>query len=319
MSRIGGLIIGISGHALTDKERVSLQSPLVVGVILFTRNYQNKEQLKSLTTEIRQINPQLLISVDHEGGRVQRFRDGFTRLPAMNELESAYQHAPREALKKAHSYGETIASELKSVGVDFSYAPVCDLNYGHNEVIGDRSFHCDPISATLLVQSFYQGLRAQNSIGVAKHFPGHGFVAIDTHLGLAHDDREWNDIVKNDLLPFKTLIDEGIEAIMPAHIIYQSFDPDNTVVSSSKWLNYLREDLEFDGLIISDDLDMKGAEHLGTIAEKAQKCFDAGVDILLCCNDFSAIDELLEFYNDHTISAEVKQRLDCLHAKLASN
>lgn len=317
MNRIGGLIIGLQGHELTQVEQQWLQHPLVVGVILFTRNYKDKDQLINLTQNIRQINSNLLISVDHEGGRVQRFREGFTKLPAMNTLEATYHNDPKLALRTAYDYGKTIAKELASVGVDFTYAPVCDINYGHNDVIGDRAFHSDPVTASLLVQAFYLGLRSRNSIGVAKHFPGHGYVEIDTHLGMAVDDRPLLEIIQNDLLPFKTLIEEGIEAIMPAHIIYKNFDAEYTAVSSPRWMKYLRDDLGFDGLIISDDLDMKGAEHLGNVVEKACTCFNAGVDILLCCNDFSAIEELLTALHNESIFADTQQRLDFVHAKLA--
>ena len=317
MNRIGGLIIGLQGHELTQIEQQWLQHPLVVGVILFTRNYKDKDQLIALTQGIRQINPDLLISVDHEGGRVQRFREGFTKLPAMNTLEETYHNDPKAALRASYSYGKTIATELASVGVDFTYAPVCDINYGHNDVIGDRAFHSDPVTTSLLVQAFYLGLRSRNSIGVAKHFPGHGYVEIDTHLGVAVDDRPLLEIIQNDLLPFKTLIEEGIEAIMPAHIIYKNFDAEHTAVSSPKWMNYLRDDLGFDGLIISDDLDMKGAEHLGSVVDKARKCFNAGVDILLCCNDFAAIEALLNALQDETIAEDTQQRLDFVHTKLA--
>lgn len=317
MNRIGGLIIGLQGYELTQIEQQWLQHPLVVGVILFTRNYKDKDQLIALTQGIRQINPDLLISVDHEGGRVQRFREGFTKLPAMNTLEETYHNDPKAALRASYSYGKTIATELASVGVDFTYAPVCDINYGHNDVIGDRAFHSDPVTTSLLVQAFYLGLRSRNSIGVAKHFPGHGYVEIDTHLGVAVDDRPLLEIIQNDLLPFKTLIEEGIEVIMPAHIIYKNFDAEHTAVSSPKWMNYLRDDLGFDGLIISDDLDMKGAEHLGSVVDKAHKCFNAGVDILLCCNDFTAIEALLNALQDETIAEDTQQRLDFVHTKLA--
>lgn len=317
MNRIGGLIIGLQGYELTQIEQQWLQHPLVVGVILFTRNYKDKDQLIALTQGIRQINPDLLISVDHEGGRVQRFREGFTKLPAMNTLAETYHNDPKAALRASYSYGKTIATELASVGVDFTYAPVCDINYGHNDVIGDRAFHSDPVTTSLLVQAFYLGLRSRNSIGVAKHFPGHGYVEIDTHLGVAVDDRPLLEIIQNDLLPFKTLIEEGIEAIMPAHIIYKNFDAEHTAVSSPKWMNYLRDDLGFDGLIISDDLDMKGAEHLGSVVDKAHKCFNAGVDILLCCNDFAAIEALLNALQDETIAEDTQQRLDFVHTKLA--
>lgn len=317
MNRIGGLIIGLQGHELTQAEQQWLQHPLVAGVILFTRNYKDKDQLIHLTQNIRKINSDLLISVDHEGGRVQRFREGFTQLPAMNTLEEIYHNDLKLALRTAYSYGKTIAAELGSVGVDFTYAPVCDINYGHNDVIGDRAFHSDPMTASLLVQAFYLGLRSRNSIGVAKHFPGHGYVEIDTHLGVAVDDRPLLEVIQNDVLPFKTLIEEGIEVIMPSHIIYKNFDAEHTAVSSVKWMSYLRDELGFDGLIVSDDLDMKGAEHLGSVVEKAHKCFNAGVDLLLCCNDSQAIETLLTALKNERIAVDTQQRLDFVRAKLA--
>ncbi|WP_342386900.1 beta-N-acetylhexosaminidase [Ignatzschineria larvae DSM 13226] len=288
------VFIGISGIVLTEEEQKWLQHPLVGGVILFSRNYRDIEQLKALTASIKAINPQLLISVDHEGGRVQRFREGFTALAPMRALGDHYDNTPEEALTLAFNTGYTIARELQSVGVDFSYAPVCDLDYGVNPAIGDRAFHRDGKVVAKLVLALYEGLKAGGSIGVAKHFPGHGFVNVDTHLAIARDDRSLAELEDSDLLPFKTLINASIEALMPAHIIFSCLDAEHTVITSHQWLNYLRHQLKFSGAIISDDLDMGGANHLGSVDEKVKACFDAGINIVLLCNDMTAIRSLLQ-------------------------
>ncbi|WP_239990323.1 beta-N-acetylhexosaminidase [Ignatzschineria cameli] len=288
------LFIGISGLKLTEEEKRWLAHRDVAGVILFSRNYQDKTQLKALTAEIRSIDQNLLISVDHEGGRVQRFREGFSKLPPMRELGKRYDHSKEAALAEATQLGKLMATELRAVGVDFSYAPVCDLDYGVNPAIGDRAFHSDPTAVAQLVLAFYEGVRAAGSIGVAKHFPGHGFVTIDTHIAIAQDDRPLSYLETHDLKPFRALIDAGIEALMPAHIIFTALDSDNSVIASKKWLHYLRETLGFQGAIISDDLDMGGATHLGRVSEKVDRCFAAGIDIVLLCNDFQAIRELLD-------------------------
>lgn len=294
LSLQSSVFIGISGIVLSEEEKGWLTHPLVGGVILFKRNYIDIPQLQDLTASIKAINPSLLISVDHEGGRVQRFREYFTELSAMRALGNRYDEKPAQALEEAFIIGKIIATELKDAGVDFSYAPVCDLDYGVNPAIGDRAFHHDPLVVAALVTALYKGLKAGGSIGVAKHFPGHGFVNIDTHLAIARDERPLSRLESADLIPFKYLIDEGIEALMPAHIIFDCVDSDNTVVSSSKWMAYLRETLGFKGVIISDDLDMKGADHLGSVQEKVEACFNAGINIVLLCNDMEAIRSLLD-------------------------
>ncbi|MHC5224660.1 beta-N-acetylhexosaminidase [Ignatzschineria sp. LJL83] len=293
LSLQSSVFIGISGIFLTDEEKEWLKHPLVGGVILFARNYQDIPQLLALTASIKKINSALLISVDHEGGRVQRFREDFTAIPAMRTFGELYDEDPEKALESAYGAGALIAKELREVGVDFSYAPVCDLDYGVNPAIGDRAFHSDAAAVSKLVVQFYEGLKSEGSIGVAKHFPGHGFVNIDTHLAIAKDDRTLVDLEQTDLLPFKKLIRAGIEGMMPAHIIFSALDAENTAVTSPKWMQYLRETLGFSGVIISDDLDMKGADHLGTVQEKVSACFDAGINIVLLCNDMSAIRALL--------------------------
>ncbi len=288
------VFIGVSGLVLTAEEREWLQHPLVGGVILFSRNYHDKAQLTALTRSIKAVNPSLLISVDHEGGRVQRFREGFSKIAPMRNLGELYDLNQIDALQSAHDLGRLIALELQEVGVDFSYAPVCDLDYGVNPAIGDRAFHADPKAVTQLVLSFYEGLRAEGSIGIAKHFPGHGYVNIDTHLAIAQDDRALSLLESQDLLPFKALINAGIEGIMPAHIIFSCFDSEHTVITSPIWMQYLRETLGFKGAIISDDLDMQGAAHLGSVQEKVAACFSSGINIVLLCNDMVAIRSLLQ-------------------------
>ncbi len=287
------LFIGISGLTLTDEEEQWLQHPLVGGVILFARNYDNREQLKALTEAIRTLNPSLLISVDHEGGRVQRFREGFTPIPPMAHLGKLYEQDPEGALLEARRLGAIIGEELNEVGVDFSYTPVVDLDYGINPAIGDRALHHDPQVVAALALALYEGLKEGGSIAVAKHFPGHGFVSVDTHFALAEDRRSLAELEERDLIPFQRLIEAGVEAIMPAHILYRHVDDQATAVTSRVWIEYLRDELNFKGAIISDDLDMKGADHLGGVKEKIDACFAAGVNILLLCNDFDAIREVL--------------------------
>lgn len=293
LSLQSSVFIGISGTTLTAEEQRWLQHPLVGGVILFTRNYVDIPQLQALTASIKAINPNLLISVDHEGGRVQRFRESFTKLPPMRALGILYDEDAEKAVDEAYMVGKTIAEELQSVGVDFSYTPVCDLDYEVNPAIGDRAFHHDAKVVSALVTALYKGLSDAGSIGVAKHFPGHGFVNIDTHLAIARDERSLEVLENADLLPFKSLINTGVEALMPAHIIFDCLDCENTVITSKAWMKYLRETLGFNGVIISDDLDMKGADHLGSVQEKVTACFNAGINIVLLCNDMTAIRELL--------------------------
>lgn len=283
------VFIGISGRSLTDEETNWLRSEKVGGVILFARNYESKAQLKALTDSIKAVRSELLISVDHEGGRVQRFRDGFTQIPPMRTLGDAYDFDPDKALLEATEYGETIGRELQDVGVDFSYTPVCDLDFGLNSAIGDRAFHYDPYVVAKLAAALHKGLNRAGSVGIAKHFPGHGYVAADTHLEMARDTRTLDELWQFDLIPFREIINAGIEGVMPSHIIYDAIDPDYSAVSSKKCMTFLREELDFQGVIISDDLDMKAADALGDVHDKVAACFNAGIDIVLLCNDFDAI------------------------------
>lgn len=292
--KLGCLMIGISGAKLTAAEQQQLLSPKVGGVILFSRNYQNPAQLTELCAEIHALRSQrLLIAVDHEGGRVQRFREGFTQIPAMQTLGASYLIAPEPALKQARVLGWLMATELLACGVDFSFAPVLDIDYGRSEVIGDRAFSNQPEIITDLAQQFTFGMREAGMSSVGKHFPGHGFVAADTHHEIAVDERSWQQIESQDVQPFLQLIKRGMEGIMPAHVRYPQVD-DLPVGFSKHWLQtVLRGLYQYNGAIISDDLGMKAAAVYGNMTELAKKSLDAGCDLILVCNELDQIDQLL--------------------------
>jgi beta-N-acetylhexosaminidase len=289
---------------------------MVAGVILFSRNYNDKVQLRALNQHIKSINPDLLISVDHEGGRVQRFKKDFTLIPDMRAIGALYDVNKELAIKKAYSIGLIIGIELTSVGIDFSFTPVCDLDYQNNAAIGNRAFHKNPEASSLLNCALYDGLHEAGCIGVAKHFPGHGFVKADSHAETPIDPRPFVDIENNDIIPFNALIKKGIEAIMPAHIIYPDFDPNFTALSSIKWMEYLKNDLGFNGIIISDDLDMQGACSIGDAKMRALACFNSGIDLLLCCNSIETITAILDsFKMDQHPNTALREKIAQLKAQ----
>ncbi len=290
---LGFMMIGVSGLILTETEKVLLKHPLIAGVILFSRNFQDRHQLLALTTSIKKINPDHVIAVDHEGGRVQRFKHDFTLLPDMRAIGQLCQQNPQLALDKAYSVGVMIGIELIATGIDFSFTPVCDLDYQNNAAIGNRAFSKNPNHVSQLTCALHNGLKAAGSIGVAKHFPGHGYVSGDSHNTTPVDTRPLNVLEHNDIVPFKALITQHIEGIMPAHIVYPALDPDFTAVSSQKWMHYLRDTLGFNGIIISDDFDMQGAISMGDAKTRAHLCFNAGIDLLLCCNQTDTIVTIL--------------------------
>ena len=290
----GPVVLGIEGLTLGAADRERLRHPLVGGVILFSRNYESPPQLRSLTAQIRAVRaPSLLISVDHEGGRVQRFRDGFTAVPAMRTLGTLWDRDPGEAESEARSWGSVIARELRAHGIDFSFTPVLDVDFGTSAVIGDRAFSSDPVVISQLAISLCEGLRAAGCAAVGKHFPGHGFVAADSHLEVPIDERPLSELFANDLIPFAALAKSGLEAVMPAHVIYPAVD-DKPAGFSRLWIeDILRTRLQFDGLVFSDDLGMAGACVAGDIVARANAAIDAGCDMVLTCNEFDAADELL--------------------------
>ena len=298
----GPVMLGIEGPELTAADRDRLLNPLAGGAILFTRNYTSSAQLARLTTEIHALrDPPLLIAVDHEGGRVQRFRDGFTAIPPMRTLGEAWDRDVAGAAREAMRCGALLASELRAHGIDFSFAPVLDIDHGTSAVIGDRAFHRNPNAVAHLAAAFMEGLNAGGMAAVGKHFPGHGFVTADSHVELPRDDRPLDRIATVDLVPFAALIRKGLAAVMPAHVVYPAVDA-KPAGYSKIWIgDELRGRLGFDGLVISDDLDMAAAALAdGDIVARAVAAQAAGCDIVLACNDMAAADELLDRWRPET-------------------
>jgi beta-N-acetylhexosaminidase len=291
---LGPVMADVAGLALTDAERARLLHPGVGGVILFKRNYESPQQVADLCREIHALrSPHLLIGVDHEGGRVQRFREGFTAIPPMRAIGEIWEAHPQRARGLARDAGYVIGAELRAVGVDFSFAPVLDLDYRNSGVIGDRAFHRSPQAVTDLAHALALGLQEAGMNAVGKHFPGHGFVAADSHLAIPVDERPLADLEFADLLPFRQMIDLGLAGIMPAHVIYPRVD-ERPAGFSRKWLTeILRGQCGFEGVIFSDDLTMEGASVAGGIAERATAALGAGCDMVLVCNRPDLADALL--------------------------
>lgn len=288
------LMLDLLSVDVSEAEAEMLSHPQVGGLILFSRNFSSRDQLISLVQQIRQIRPDILIAVDHEGGRVQRFRDGFTLIPAMGDILPAAKGDMTLAKRWACELGFLMAIELLACDIDLSFAPVLDLN-GISQVIGKRSFSPEPAEVIELAESFIAGMAAAGMGAVGKHFPGHGSVAADSHIAQPIDDREAEAIFNKDILPFKALIAKGqLSGIMPAHVIYPKIDP-NPAGFSPYWLQrVLREELGFKGVIFSDDLGMKGASFAGDYLGRAQAALDAGCDMILVCNDNPGVMSLLE-------------------------
>ena len=291
---IGAIMLDVAGTVLTAEDVRRLAHPLVGGVILFTRNYESPEQLIGLCQAIRAVKSSpLLISVDHEGGRVQRFREGFTRLPPMRAMGDLWDADPHGARDAAREVGYVLAAELRAHGVDFSFAPVLDVDFGESGVIGDRAFHRDPQGIAELAHALQTGMRDAGMATVGKHYPGHGFVKADSHSEVPVDERDYSDIERTDLLPFRRMTEYGMAAVMPAHVIYPKVDT-KPAGFSRVWLrDILRGRMAFEGVIFSDDLSMEGASTEGGILQRALAALDAGCDMILICNNPSAADELL--------------------------
>ena len=291
---LGPLMLDVEGLALNDDDRRRLAHPLVGGVILFARNYESPEQVAALCREIHTLRqPPLLIAVDHEGGRVQRFREGFTPIPAMGSFGELWDSQPQRARRLVREAGYVIGAELRAVGVDFTFAPVLDLDYGVSKVIGSRAFHRNPQVVAELAHALVLGLHDAGMNAVGKHFPGHGHVAVDSHLDVPVDERDLADLEFADLNPFRQLIDLGLAGVMPAHVIYPKVDS-LPAGYSRRWLqDILRSGYGFDGMIFSDDLAMEGARVAGGVVERAKAALGAGCDMALLCNKPKLADELL--------------------------
>ncbi len=289
---IGPVMLDVGGLELTRHEKEVINHPNTGAVIFFARNYESPEQITQLVNDIRNARKgRILIAVDQEGGRVQRFQNGFTRLPPACCYEQAFNHDKSNLLETA---GWLMAAELLAIGVDFSFAPVLDVDCGVSQVIGDRSFSTECGKATALASAFRKGMNKAGMAATGKHFPGHGAVSVDSHHETPYDERDLATIRAKDLVPFKSLIDEGLEAVMPAHVVYKRVDP-NPAGFSRFWIqDILRKELGFNGVVFSDDLSMEGAAFAGDHPERAKAAQEAGCDMLLVCNNPAAAEKVIE-------------------------
>ena len=312
---LGPLMVDIAGTELTADDVRVLTHPLVGSVLLFTRNYQNPEQVTALTAAIRALRtPHLLIAVDHEGGRVQRFREGFTRLPAMRLLGRRYDEDKRDALGLAQSVGWLLAAELRNVGVDFSFAPCIDLDYGVSEIIGDRAFHSDPDAVAALAVALLSGMREAGMAAVAKHFPGHGAVVADSHVALPVDRREYADL-EADIRPYRPLIDNNVAGIMAAHVVFPAVDALPASLSHRWITGVLRGELGFHGCVFADDLTMAGAAAFGDVQARAELALAAGCDVLPICNDRHSVEFVLKAFGNRAVAAASQARMVRMRAR----
>lgn len=304
---LGPLMIDIAGTDLSDLDRERLCHPLVGGMILFSRNYSDPQQLAALTKSIHALRqPPLLIAVDHEGGRVQRFREGFTRLPAMATLGRLYDQNADAALAAATEVGFVLAAELRSRGVDYSFTPVLDLDYGPSRVIGDRAFHRQPSAIIALAKALGDGLREGGMGSCGKHYPGHGFVIPDSHVELPIDNRPL-EAMQEDIEPYRQI---PLDGVMAAHVIYDCIDC-NTAVFSNKWIEYLRNNINFKGVVFTDDLSMEGAGVVGDMLNRVEAAYRAGCDMMLVCNSPDAVARVLD--NWQPVDFELRsQRIEAL-------
>jgi beta-N-acetylhexosaminidase len=308
----GALMLDLDGLVLDDAERTLLQRPEVGGLILFARNYDTPAQLSALMREIRALRPDLLVAIDQEGGRVQRLRKGVTRLPPMAALGAHWRDDPAEAREWAQELGWLMATELRQFDIDFSFAPVLDLDWRRSGVIGDRAFADTPEVVATLASAFMAGMHEAGMAATGKHFPGHGWVRADSHLAIPVDERPLTDIA-TDLAPFEQLIAAGLDAIMPAHVIYSQLC-DAPAGFSDYWLReQLRGRLGFDGVIFSDDLTMEGASVAGDFPARAQRALAAGCDMVLVCNHRAGALEVLEYLEQ--AAAPVSPRLVRMQAR----
>ena len=298
---LGPIITSVSDKELSVNDKELLQNPMIGGVILFSENFINKEQLRSLVHSIKKIkDPELLVFVDQEGGRIQRFRNDFFHLPSHRDLGKIHDQNIQDGMRSAELTGFLMAAELIAQGIDLSFSPVVDINHGISEVISDRSFHSDPWVVSQMAGSYIKGMARAGMKAVAKHFPGHGAVSADSHTDQPIDTRPIDEIEK-DIKPYVDLIESGLPGIMTAHIIYPSIDRSISTFSS-KWLKErLREEYSYNGLIFSDDLTMQSAVEVGPMEERIHRALDAGCDFILWCHPDESISSILSELTVHMI------------------
>lgn len=314
---LGPVMVDIAGQELTADDSSLLSDPQVGGVILFSRNYHSLEQLEQLVKSIQAIKkPRLLIAVDQEGGRVQRFKDGFTILPAMRCFGEIYDADQKLALELAQQCGWLMASEVCSIGIDISFAPVLDIDKGISTVIGNRAFHSDPFVVGKVAQAFIVGMTEAGMLATGKHFPGHGSIAADSHITVPVDERPLREIEMDDLKPFQFMIDAGINALMMAHVIYSRVDAQPAGFSSFWMKTILRDKMHFQGAIFSDDLSMEGAMITGDYCQRAKISLATGCDMILVCNNRAAAWDVVKSLKGYDNPAS-SLRLAHLHHKHA--
>ena len=313
---LGPLMIDIRGQELEAADRELLRHPAVGGVVLFSRNYSSPEQVARLATDLHALrDPPLIVTVDHEGGRVQRFRKSFSALPPARFLGHQYDLDAETGTELARQCGWLLAAELRAVDVDLSFAPVVDLDYAVSEIIGDRALHRDPEVVASLALAFMSGMREAGMVSVAKHFPGHGAVVADSHVAVPMDRRELIDL-DGELLPYRRLIANGISGVMAAHVVFPAVDTLPASLSKRWITSILRGELGFHGVIFADDLSMAGAAVAGNMLERAHLALAAGCDVLPMCNDRPAVERLIEQLGD--VSDPARQaRLVRLHGRAA--
>jgi beta-N-acetylhexosaminidase len=311
---LGPVVADVVGPALSDEDRARLRHPAAGAVILFSRNYESPEQLRALTEEIERLRePALPVCVDHEGGRVQRFREGFTAIPPMRELGRQWDRDKEAAREAARAAAYVIGAELGAHGIDFSFAPVLDLDYGASSVIGDRALHFDPQAVGALAAAIIQGFADAGMAAVGKHFPGHGFASADSHFAAPEDDRPAKEIMLKDLVPYRIALQAGLAAVMPAHVVYPRCDAQPAGYSKYWLQEVLRGTLGFEGLIFSDDLSMAGAALAGGPPERARAALAAGCDMVLLCNNPEGQAKLLDSLGD--VRLENPERLERMRRK----
>lgn len=308
-------MIDLVGTGINDQEHELLLHPQTGGVILFTRNFESIEQIQVLIQQIHRLrDPHLLIAIDHEGGRVQRFHDGFTRLPPAQVFGQIFDSDEDKGRQAAEQAGWLMAAELRAIGVDFSFAPVLDLAHGVSGVIGDRAFHSRAENVATLAYAYMHGMLQAGMQAVGKHFPGHGGVVEDSHLALPVDKRDFATLKRKDILPFERMIKNGLPALMPAHVIYESVD-DKPAGYSQIWLQeILRKQMGFQGVIFSDDLTMEAACVAGSYGERAELALAAGCDMVLVCNHTEGAAEVLQALEDYK-DPTAQLRLMRMHGK----